>query len=182
MKNSPFEGLFLPLLWIFLGSTSSMSLAQPQPSLGLTFVDGQPSLSLTGPVGVVFSIQYASNLSSTTSWTDRTFLQAQGVNVLWADPSVPAASQRFYRAVSIAAPADTNLVFIAPGTFTMGSPTTEAERFSNESQHVVNISRGFWMKKYLVTQGEFLAVVGSNPSFFTSANGYPDDPTLAVEQ
>src|SRR5438094_2407738 len=42
------------------------------------------------------------------------------------------------------------------GTFTMGSPTSEASRDSDEVQHVVTISRGFWMGKYLVTQGEYL--------------------------
>jgi formylglycine-generating enzyme required for sulfatase activity len=57
-------------------------------------------------------------------------------------------------------------VFIQPGTFTMGSPTNEAERASDEVQHIVTISRGFWMGKYLVTQGDYLAVVGSNPSYF----------------
>jgi formylglycine-generating enzyme required for sulfatase activity len=48
----------------------------------------------------------------------------------------------------------------------MGSPTNEAERFDDETQHTVTISRGFWMGKYLVTQGDYLAVVGSNPSYF----------------
>jgi len=37
------------------------------------------------------------------------------------------------------------------------------------------------MGKYEVTQGEYLAVVGSNPSYFTSANGYSDDLTRPVE-
>jgi len=30
----------------------------------------------------------------------------------------------------------------------------------------VTLSRGFWIGKYEVTQGEFLAVMGTNPSFF----------------
>jgi formylglycine-generating enzyme required for sulfatase activity len=72
-------------------------------------------------------------------------------------------------------------MFIQPGTFTMGSPTNEALRYSDETQHLVTISRGFWMEKYLVTQGDYLAVVGSNPSYFTSAHGYSDDPTRPVE-
>jgi formylglycine-generating enzyme required for sulfatase activity len=59
-----------------------------------------------------------------------------------------------------------NMVWIPPGTFTMGSPTNEAERGSNEIQHEVTISRGFWMGVFEVTQGEYLDVTGSNPSFF----------------
>jgi formylglycine-generating enzyme required for sulfatase activity len=97
----------------------------------------------------------------------RTLLQAYGGGTVWSDPSVPAPGQRFYRALSVPAPADTNLVFIQPGTFTMGSPTNEALRDATyETQHTVTISRGFWMGKYLVTQGDYLAVVGSNPSYF----------------
>ena len=37
------------------------------------------------------------------------------------------------------------------------------------------------MGKFLVTQGDYLAVVGSNQSYFTSANGYSDDLTRPVE-
>jgi len=133
-------------------------------------------------VGSIYSIQYASDLSPTSHWTDRTLLQEQGGSIVWTDPSAPTPSQRFYRAVSVPAPADTNLVFIQPGTFTMGSPTNEAERVSREIQHVVTISRGFWMEKFLVTQGDYLAVAGSNPSYFTSAHGFSDDLTRPVEQ
>jgi formylglycine-generating enzyme required for sulfatase activity len=142
-------------------------------------------VSLTGEVGTVYSIQYATGLSSTNQWVDRTLLQAQGASNLWTDPSAPTPGQRFYRAVSVPAPADTNLVFIQPGTFMMGSPTNEAERDASETQHTVTISRGFWMGKYLVTQGDYFAVVGSNPSFFdgVAPNGtnYGTDLTRPVE-
>ena len=142
-------------------------------------------MSLTGEVGTVYSIQYATGLSSTNQWVDRTLLQAQGASNLWTDPSAPTPGQRFYRAVSVPAPADTNLVFIQPGTFMMGSPTNEADRAASETQHSVTISRGFWMGKYLVTQGDYFAVVGSNPSFFNGVapNGtnYGTDLTRPVE-
>ena len=174
--------LFLSILFLAVWVVARQSSAQPQPSLGLRFSAGQPTLSLTGTVGTVYSIQYATGLSPTNPWVDRTLLQAQGAMNDWADPSAPMPGQRFYRAVSVAAPADTNLVFIQPGTFTMGSPTNEAERDGKESQHTVTISRGFWIGKYLVTQGDYLAVMGSNPSYFTAANGYSDDATLPVEQ
>ena len=78
------------------------------------------------------------------------------------------------------------LVWIPPGTFVMGSPTSEAERYSDETQHTVTLTQGFYMGKYPVTQGEYLALMGSNPSYFTTQdyNGNPIPPDLnrPVEQ
>jgi formylglycine-generating enzyme required for sulfatase activity len=172
---------FLSLLFLAVCAVAPRASAQPRPSLGLGFSAGQPTLSLTGTVGTVYSIQYATGLSPTNLWVDRTLLRAQGASEVWTDPSAPSTGQRFYRAVSVPAPADTNLVFIPAGTFTIGSPTTEAERNADEVRHLVTISRGFWMGAFLVTQGDYLTVVGSNPSYFTSANGYSDDLTRPVE-
>ena len=77
---------------------------------------------------------------------------------------------------SITGAAPTNLVFIPPGTFRMGSPTNELDRYPDETpQTAVTISRGFWMGKYEVTQGEYLAVMGSNPSHFTGDTSRPVD-------
>jgi formylglycine-generating enzyme required for sulfatase activity len=176
---------FLPVLWLVVWAVAPRASAQPRPNLGLQFSAGQPTLTLTGTPGTVYSIQYVTNLPPTNPWVDRALLQAEAGGTVWTDPSAFATSQRFYRAVSVAAPADTNLVFIQPGTFTMGSPTTEKLRFPDETQHVVTISRGFWMGKYLVTQGDYLAVTGSNPSWFNgvAANGtnYGTDLTRPVE-
>lgn len=60
-------------------------------------------------------------------------------------------------------------VWIPPGTFVMGSPDDEAGRGfpSAEIQHTVYLSSGFWMSDHEVTQGEYQAVVGKNPSSFT---------------
>jgi hypothetical protein len=108
---------------------SDRSTAQVTPSLGLRFSAGRPTLTLTGAVGTVYSIQYATGLSSANVWVDRTLLQAKGGGSVWADLSASTPGQRFYRAVSVPALAGTNLVFIQPGTFTMGSPTNEAGGF-----------------------------------------------------
>jgi formylglycine-generating enzyme required for sulfatase activity len=51
----------------------------------------------------------------------------------------------------------------------MGSPANEPERFSDEIQHRVAVS-GFYMAKYQVTQAEYEAVMGTNPSYFKGAN------------
>src|SRR6266699_2650452 len=132
---------FLCILFLAVWALTPPTSAQPRPGLALRISAGQPTLSLTGELGTVYSIQYATGLSSTNLWVDRTLLQAQGASNDWTDPSAPTPAKRFYRAVSVPAPADTNLVFIQPGTFTMGSPTNEAEG-AGETQHTVTISRG----------------------------------------
>ncbi|MHC6202281.1 SUMF1/EgtB/PvdO family nonheme iron enzyme [Breznakiellaceae bacterium SP9] len=65
-------------------------------------------------------------------------------------------------------PAD--MVRIPAGTFTMGSPTSEPSRISDEVQHSVTISKAFYMGKYEVTQKEWVSVMGSNPSGFKGDN------------
>jgi formylglycine-generating enzyme required for sulfatase activity len=75
------------------------------------------------------------------------------------------------------------MAWIPCGTFTMGSPASEPARYSDEGpQTQVTLSQGFWMGKYLVTQADYLSVVGSNPSLFTAANGYGTDLSRPVEQ
>ena len=78
-------------------------------------------------------------------------------------------------------PANLNMVAIAAGTFSMGSPVMPlgAAPFFNQANaqpvHGVTITRPFWMGKYEVTQTEYQAVMGSNPSYVQGSN-------LPVEQ
>jgi formylglycine-generating enzyme required for sulfatase activity len=60
------------------------------------------------------------------------------------------------------------MVAVEAGTFSMGSPAGEPNRQSNETQHSVTLTQGFLMAKYQVTQELYQAVVGSNPSSFTT--------------
>jgi formylglycine-generating enzyme required for sulfatase activity len=57
-----------------------------------------------------------------------------------------------------------------PGEFMMGSLATENGRGSDEDQVRVTISKGFWMSKTEVTQAQWQAVMGSNPSHFRGTN------------
>ena len=67
-------------------------------------------------------------------------------------------------------PLPSNFVRINGGTFTMGSPSTEVNRSSDEVQHTVTINKAFYMEKYEVTQKEWVEVMGSNPSYFKGDN------------
>jgi formylglycine-generating enzyme required for sulfatase activity len=64
-----------------------------------------------------------------------------------------------------------HLVRIPPGTFRMGSPAWEKDREpvekGSEEQHEVEITRAFWLGVHEVTQKQFKAVMGYNPSFFS---------------
>jgi formylglycine-generating enzyme required for sulfatase activity len=83
-------------------------------------------------------------------------------------------------------PSPALLVWVPPGTFVIGSPASEARRGSDEVQHTVTLTKGFYMGKYAVTQGQYLAVAGKNPSYFTTKdrNRNPISPDLnrPVEQ
>ena len=141
-------------------------------------------MSITGPLGTSWTVLYTTNLASAGVWQFLTNVTLLTNPTVVADATGPVRGTRFYRAVAQQIPTNlvtTNMVWMPPGTFIMGSPTNEVGRGTDETQHTVTISRGFWMAKFLVTQGDYLSVVGSNPSYFTSANGYSDDLTRPVE-
>ena len=63
-----------------------------------------------------------------------------------------------------------DMVYIAGGTFLMGAPASEHKSFDSERpQHRVIVPE-FWIGKYQVTQAQWEAITGSNPSKFKGAN------------
>jgi len=62
------------------------------------------------------------------------------------------------------------IVLIPAGEFLMGSPDSDKDSFPFEfvwkPQHRVRITKPFYMGKYLVTQEQWEAVMGNNPSYF----------------
>jgi formylglycine-generating enzyme required for sulfatase activity len=62
-------------------------------------------------------------------------------------------------------------VRIEAGTFTMGSPGGELGRRDNETQHEVTLTRAFLMQTTEVTHANYEALMGSNPSYFSSCGG-----------
>ena len=161
--------------WLLFGTaallTANSTSAQTPPSLNLRLFAG---LNLTGAVGSVVVVQTTSDLIQSNSWTGLAFVQLPSTNYLFVDTTAPVAGNRFYRALLQSPP--TNMVFIPPNTFRLGSPTNETGRSADEGpQTTVTISHGFWMGKFEVTQREYLAVIGSNPS------GFPGDLNRPVE-
>jgi uncharacterized protein (TIGR02996 family) len=56
--------------------------------------------------------------------------------------------------------------FIPPGSFLMGSPLDEKGRGADELQRRVSLTGGLWVGVYPVTQAQWQAVMGDNPSEF----------------
>ncbi len=122
---------------------------------------GAFQFAVTGPPGV-YAVLGSADLEA---WSVLGALTNQLGNIVFTDVTAHLASQKFYRTLLQSPP--TNMVFIPPNTFTMGSPTNELHRDTNEGpQTTVTLSRGFWIGKYEVTQGEYLSVMNTNPSQF----------------
>ncbi len=66
--------------------------------------------------------------------------------------------------------------WIPAGSFLMGSPQSEPQRYDNETQHRVTFQQGFWLADTACTQALWVAVMGNNPAYFT------DDLQNPVEQ
>ena len=62
------------------------------------------------------------------------------------------------------------LIWIPPGTFFMGSDDASVEE---EPKHEVTIPRGFWMGRFPITQAQWTAIMGKNPSGFQEGGDLP---------
>jgi formylglycine-generating enzyme required for sulfatase activity len=58
------------------------------------------------------------------------------------------------------------MMYVRPGTFTMGSANGDRDE---KPQTRVTLTRSFWLGRTEVTQGQWEALMGSNPSHFKSA-------------
>lgn len=170
------------ILLLFAASTGSWA---QNSSLGIQLVPVTlkvPQLQLTAPLGSTNAVEVSTNL---TAWQEVATVVFSSTNMVWLD-LYPRGNTAYYRMRRITGsggsnppfPAPlTNFVWIAPGQFVMGSPESDPDFLSEEQpQTTVTLTKGFFIGKYEVTQGTYLAVTGSNPSEFTG------DPELPVEK
>ena len=64
-------------------------------------------------------------------------------------------------------------VLIPAGTFQMGSNDSDADS-DEKPVHTVRITQPFYLGKYEVTQSQWQAVMGNNPSKFTGDPNRPE--------
>jgi formylglycine-generating enzyme required for sulfatase activity len=81
---------------------------------------------------------------------------------VWKVPKTMKQAERFVE--DLGGGAKLEMVYIPAGTFTMGTPKSEASSSDNEwPEHLVAVPE-FYMGRYAVTQAQYLAVMGKNPS------------------
>lgn len=99
---------------------------------------------------------------------------AEGANAREVKPVASAAASRD----RVIADLGLELVWVEPGTFTMGSDLDEPLRNKAEGPRMrVTLSKGFWLGKTEVTQAQYETVAGTNPSTFKAVG-----PNAPVEQ
>jgi formylglycine-generating enzyme required for sulfatase activity len=82
--------------------------------------------------------------------------QAKALQKAWAD--------HLGTPVQIANPLGIKFNLIPPGEFAMGSLDSEPGRWGDETQHLVKITKPFYLSVHEVTQAQYEQVMGSNPS------------------
>jgi len=86
----------------------------------------------------------------------------------------PVGVKKAVRGETQGSPAPTHVIpsinykmnYIRPGTFMMGSPSSEKGRYKDEKQHQVTLTKGFYIGVTEVTQGQWKRIMGNNPSHF----------------
>ncbi len=141
-----------------LARASGVREEQPQPRLSKwrTLLAGSVGFLVLGLVVVVMAIFLSSKHEDPTPSPKPR-----------PDPAMPAPPpsadhKSFTNSLGM------EFVYIEPGEFMMGSPPNEPGRDGDEQQHKVRLTKGFYMQTTEVTQGQWKAVMGSNPSHFSS--------------
>jgi formylglycine-generating enzyme required for sulfatase activity len=113
--------------------------------------------------------------------TCREFIEALAADVRAAVPAEPRkASRPPGRGELLTNSVGLQLVRLPAGKFLMGSPPDEEGRSANEVQHEVELRHSYYMGVYAVTQEEYRAVMGQNPSWF-SAHAWGKDAVKGVD-
>src|SRR6185436_17917749 len=109
----------------------------------------------------------------------RLFLTASLISSLGFGSEIAPVGEAPREANRVIADLALELIWVAPGTFTMGSAVGEPERNKAEGpQTRVTLTRSFWLGKTEVTQAQYEAVMGVNPSTFKEAG--PEAPVEHV--
>ena len=148
--------------WVDPGATASDSL------------DGNltSSITITGTVDV-----------NTTGVYTLTYSVSDGASNEANATRVVNVGQASTHNADLNATVQLQMLWVEPGTFTMGSPTTETGRQPMQTEHNVTLTKGFYLGKYEVTQAQYEAVMtGNTDSLSATPSEWPNNPNRPVEK
>ena len=191
-----------------LSSSASLKILENQPVgtvVGqLTATDPDANTTLTYHLvngsgdtdNSLFSLETNGTLKSAVSLDYESKGSAHSIRVQVRDQynallegSLPVAVSDVYEpsrtnhSVDLNSSVNLEMIWVEPGTFTMGSPVNEANRSSDETEHNVTLTQGFYLGKYEVTQAQYEAVMtGNSSSLSATPSQWPNNPNRPVEK
>ena len=188
-------GALITISGIYLGGATSVTIGGA-PATNLIVVSPTTITALTptgtlGPADVVVTTA-AGTLTSVNGFSYFYPVAPSWATLLEAAPDPVVVTDANLRAAIVASGfawrikdilSNIEMLLVPAGTFMMGcSASNSYACYSDESPtHQVTLS-AFYIGRYEVTQAQWTAKMGSNPSFFVPANGYSSDTTKPVEQ
>jgi len=153
----------------FYAAVPDVIIGLPDVQPTILALETVPRLTIYGLVGSTNQVQWVNAFGDTNVWAVLTNVVLPTNPFVFYDTFSPPGSRRFYRSVvnggGARPAAPVGFVWLPAGRFTMGGPDTEQDRGNDEGpQTAVTLSAGFFLCSHLVTQGEYSAVVGINPS------------------
>ncbi|MCE2882542.1 MAG: SUMF1/EgtB/PvdO family nonheme iron enzyme [Planctomycetaceae bacterium] len=155
-------------------SPTTMSVVVPPGTVGFKTV------SITTPGGTV-------NATNAFRYTDPTWF-----TVLEQSPNPAVVTNKAIRQRIIEAAypwrvrdnaSGIEMLLVPPGAFQMGCSASNAWPCTERESpvHAVTLTSSFYVGRYEVTQGEWKARMGTNPSYFQPSNGFPENLMRPVE-
>ena len=166
------------------------------PAINMVVVSSTTITAVTptgtlGPAGVVVTTP-AGTLTSLNGFTYISIVVPTWATLLEATPNPTVVTDANLRAAIVASgfawrvrdnAANIEMLLVPGGTFMMGCSASNLYACSSieSPTHQVTLTNAFYMGRYEVTQAQWQAKMGSNPSSFQGAS-YPDAANRPVEQ
>jgi len=93
-------------------------------------------------------------------WVNLSAREDKNIDIRLSPEPTPESAGKFTNSLGM------ELVYIKQDNFMMGSPSSELGNCYVENLHLIKLTKGFYMQTTEVTQGQWKAVMGSNPSHF----------------
>ncbi len=186
-------GALITISGNYLGGATSVTIGGA-PATNLVVVSPTTITAVTptgtlGPADVVVTTP-AGTLTSLNGFSYVTIVVPTWATMLEALPDPAVVTDANLRAAIVAigfawrikdTSSNIEMLLVPAGIFTMGCSASTQDACANgeNTTHQVTLTQAFYMGRYEVTQAQWAAKMGSNPSSFS---GYSDSPSRPVEK